>query len=129
MVNMLRLVVCSVYTHPNPFEGRFGNFLKQVHTFDWYIHDYYSLLHYFSLFFLFFVIRSILSPEAYSHVVNDFFNIIQNTQPHAMQSYSHTKTAKSQAIEVQKWGYLLSLLRNITFIDMKTQVPTYNIIN
>lgn len=37
MVNFLRLIICSVYTHPNPFEAKFGNFLKQVHTFDWYL--------------------------------------------------------------------------------------------
>lgn len=63
-----------------------------------------------------------LTPDAYAHVVKDFFTIIQNSQPHAMQSFSQTKTSKSLSIEFQKWGYLLSFLRNITFIDMRTQV-------
>lgn len=37
MVGFLRLVMYGVYEHPNPFDGKFGNFIKNIHNFDWYL--------------------------------------------------------------------------------------------
>ena len=39
-----------------------------------------------------------------------------------MQNFSATRGPQSRAIEIQKWGFLLHLLRSVAYVDFKTQV-------
>ena len=67
------------------------------------------------------IYRTILTSEAYENIVSDFLGIVQN-QHSSMQNFSATRGPQSRAIEIQKWGFLLHLLRSVAYVDFKTQV-------
>eukprot|EP00026_Physarum_polycephalum_P002121 Phypoly_transcript_02125.p1 GENE.Phypoly_transcript_02125~~Phypoly_transcript_02125.p1 ORF type:complete len:959 (+),score=172.37 Phypoly_transcript_02125:23-2878(+) len=100
-VNFLRLVIYSVHQHPNPFEAKFGLFIKQIHTFNWMV----------------------LTSESYEKIISEFLAIVQKHHTSAMQNFSASKGPQARAIEIQKWGFLLYLLRCVAYVDLKTQDP------
>jgi hypothetical protein len=64
----------------------------------------------------------VLTSESYERVISDFLGVVQKHHASSLQNFSTSKGPQSRAIEIQKWGFLLHLLRCVAYVDIKTQV-------